>query len=145
MWRKLSKRLEKKDRRVEKLLCYLLLGNNQTVLENGTETEGALQAARPKNLMLYNDESEGDSSDSSENFGEEEPLDDHDGLRGNLNKYNQNGKKGLYPMIEKGNGATKLKKLIEMLLEQNNGGKKKKNNFTIVDQGGFNNHSLPCE
>lgn len=140
MWRKLSKRLEKKDRRVEKLLCFLLLGNNQSVLENGARTEGALQAARPTNLMMYNDESEGDSSDSSEDFGEEDSMEEHEGLR-NPSKFNLNSKKGLYPTLErKGAASTKLKKLIEMLMEQNNSSKKKKNNFTIVDQEGTSSH-----
>jgi hypothetical protein len=70
MWRKLSKRLEKKDRRVEKLLCFLLLGNNQSVLENGSaeEVPGVLQTARPSNLVMYNEDSEPDSSDSSDDF-----------------------------------------------------------------------------
>jgi hypothetical protein len=48
------------------LLCFLLLGNNnKSVLENGSaEVPGVLQTARPSNVVMYNEDSEPDSSDS---------------------------------------------------------------------------------
>lgn len=147
MWRKLSRRLEKKDRRVEKLLCFLLLGTNQSVLEDGANNEGVLQTARPTNLMMYNEDSEVEDSDSSEEFGSDDDIEEHDNLRSH-SKFNLNGTKGLYPMIERKNaGASRLKKLIEMLIEQNsaNAIKKKKTNFTIVGQEGASTHQLAEE
>lgn len=56
MWRKITKRLEKKDRRVEKLLYFLLVGNNQALMESGLQPS-SLQSNR-SNVMLYDSEND---------------------------------------------------------------------------------------
>jgi hypothetical protein len=58
MWRKITRRLEKKDRRVEKLLYFFLMRNNQALLENGIEPPNLRN-----NLVMYDSENDADSSD----------------------------------------------------------------------------------
>lgn len=72
MWRKITKRLEKKDRRVEKLLYFLLVGNNQALLENGIQSS-SLQAARPNNLVFDYD-NDGGSSESEVSYEPESEV-----------------------------------------------------------------------
>ncbi len=59
MWKKISKRLEKKDRNIEKLIYFLLLGNNQaSILDGETQLnalQSLLQTPRQSNKLLMED------------------------------------------------------------------------------------------
>lgn len=80
--------------------------------------------------MIY-DESEPDSSEESDPF--DESAEQEEGEKGfSLPKINGVDLKSLLPLVVTKHGKTKLKKIMEALMEDKN--LKKKKSFTIVDK-----------